>query len=331
MRVSRAGLLWSCLLMVATGLAAEVVERDFHRVFDVAAGDRLLLEHGDGDVTIEAWDQDRLDVKVRYRARFTRVGLGWDPDLEVDFSQTGSTVRVVGREGVRGGFGFFRYDVAEHLYTIRAPSYLILDLDGEDGDVEITDWQGEITLRSDDGDIELVDIRSPRTDLAVEDGDIFVDRLIGKLEVVTEDGDLRVSDCSVTEGRIRLEDGDATFTRCEGSARFELADGELALERFRPDEISVRTDDGDVDLDFLVGAAMDVEVRTADGDITVDLERGASVRISVDTRDGPIRLDLPGAVDVKQRRTSASGRLGAGDGRLRIHSGDGRVVVREGS
>ena len=49
---------------------------------------------------------------------------------------------------------------------------------------------------------------------------------------------------------------------------------------------------------------------------------------SVSADDGGIRLDTPGAIDVRERRTSASGTLGAGDGSLRIESGDGRIVLR---
>ncbi len=330
MSVYRVGLLGLCLLLSAAGLSAEMVERDFQRTFDVKAGDRLHLDHGDGDVVIEAWDQDKLDVAVRYRVEYKRVGVGSELDFEVDFRQSGSTVHVVGRESSQWSFGFFSQNDIEHLYTVRAPSYLLLDIEGEDGDVELSDWQGEIDIRTEDGDLDLVGITSPRTDLAAEDGDITIERLSGKLTVVTEDGYLRVSDCTVTDGRIRLEDGDATFARCEGSARFDLDDGDLALERFRPDGIGIRTEDGDVELDLLASAAMDVEVRTGDGDITVDLAEGTSARFTIDTDDGGIRLDTPGAVDVSENRSSVSGRLGEGEGRLRIESGDGRVVLRSG-
>ncbi len=331
MSVFRATLSAACLLLLATALAAETVERDFHRTFDVASGHRLHLEHGDGDVTIEAWEQDKLDVQVRYRAEYTRIGVGSKIDFDVECRQTGTVVHVVGRESGSWSIGFFSQREIEHSYTIRAPSYLDLDLEGEDGDVEISGWQGEITIRGEDGDVDLAGIRSPRTDVSVEDGDIVIDGLTGELTVTTEDGDLRVSDCTIADGRFRLEDGNATLTRCAGSARFELVDGDLVLESFRPEGVSIRTVDGDVDLDFLPSVGMDVEVRTGDGDVTVELERGTSARLTIDTGDGPIRLDLPEAVDVREGRSRATAQLGAGEGRLRIETGDGRVVVRESS
>lgn len=331
MSLFRAGVLGSGLLLAATGATAEVVERDFHRTFDVESGDRLHLEHGDGDVFIEPWDQDKLDVEVRYRVEYTRIGVGSKLDFDVEFRQTGSTVHVLGRESGQWSIGFFAKRESEHRYTIRAPAYLLLDVDGEDGDVEVSGWQGEIAIRTDDGDLDLTDIRSARTDLSGEDGDIVIDGLSGELTVSADDGDLRISDCTISDGRVRLEDGDAILTRCTGSARFELEDGDLTLEEFRPERLAVRTQDGDVELDLVAGSVMDVDVRTVDGDITVDLAPGCSVRFTIDTADGPIRLEAPGAVDVKQRRRSVSGQLGAGEGRLRIESEDGRVLMRERS
>jgi len=330
MSVLRASLIGVCLTFLAAGASAERIERDYHESFDVKSGDRLHLDFGDGDVVIEPWDQDKLDVTVRYDAEQKSIGVSKGSEFEVDFRQSGSTVHVIGRERSSVGIGFFHHRVHEYVYEVKAPAYLTLDLEGEDGDVEIEGWVGEISVRGEDGDIDLASIDSPNTDISIEDGDVSIDRLSGDLKITGEDGDLRVSDCSLSDGRIRLEDGDATFSRCEGSARFDLDDGNLALERFRPEGITVRTEDGDVELDFLATNAMDVEVRTSDGDVFVDLASDSSAAFSIDTGDGGIRIDMPNAVDVSKRSSRASGQLGSGDGQLRIETDDGTVVLREG-
>lgn len=330
MSALRACLIGICLAFLAAGASAERIERDYHETFDVDRGHRLELDFGDGDVIVEPWDQDKLDVRVRYDAEQKIVGVGKQASFEVEFRQSGNTVHVIGREGDTMGIGFFHHRVHEYVYEVRAPDYLALDLQGEDGDVEIEGWSGEISMRVEDGDVQLSAIDSPRTDLHIEDGDVSIDRLSGELKFAGEDGDLRVSDCSLVDARVRLEDGDATFSRCEGSARFDLDDGTLALERFRPDGITVRTEDGDVELDFLASQAMDVEVRTGDGDVFVDLASDSSAAFTVDTGDGGIRIDMPGAVDVSKRESRASGQIGTGDGRLYIETDDGTVVLREG-
>ena len=331
MSTLRASLIGGCLIFIAAAAVAERIERDYHEIFDVAQGHRLELDFGDGDVVIEPWEQDEVDIQVRYEADQKSIGVGKLPTFEVEFRQSGSTIRVIGRESGTAGIGFFHHRVHEYIYEVRAPAYLVLDLQGEDGDVEIEGWEGEISLRLEDGDVELADIDSPSTDISIEDGDVSIDRLSGELKIAGEDGDLRVSDCSLADGRFRLEDGDATFSRCEGSARFDLDDGDLALERFRPDGVTVRTEDGDVELDFLASDSMDVEVRTGDGDVYVDLAGDSSAAFTVDTGDGGIRIDMPSAVDVSKRKSRASGQLGSGEGRLRIETDDGTVVLREGA
>ena len=329
MKAFTTGWLGLCLLLPAVA-GAETIERDFHRTFDVERGHRLRLDHGDGDVIIEAWERDQIDVRVTYRAVYKQVGLASKVDFDVEFDQSGSTVAVRGDETSFVVFGYFDFNEQEHLYSIRAPSYLILDLAGEDGNVEISSWEGEIDLRTEDGDVDLVDIRAPTTTLAAEDGDLTLERLAGRLVVSAEDADVRVTDCTLQDARIRLDDGDATLLRCEGSAHLELADGTVTLERFRPEVVRIRTEDGDVDLDFVPSPSMDVRVRTDDGDVTIDLAAGSSTRFTIDTRDGAIRLDAPQATDVTRRESRLSGRLGAGEGELRVESGDGRVVLRQG-
>lgn len=327
----RTALVAAGLTLVAGTLGAEELQRDFNKTFEVEPGDRLHLDHGDGDVFIEPWDADRLEIDVVYDADYKRVGLGSKVDFDVEFRQNGSTVRVIGRESGFSGIGFFSHRQLEYRYTIKAPAYLVLDIEGEDGDVEIEGWTGEISLTTEDGDVDLFDIRSASTDLELEDGDLTIEGLSGELTIVSEDGNVRVEDCSVSEGRVNLEDGDVTFSRCEGSARFELDDGDLVLDRFRAASIGIRSEDGDVDLDLLPSEAMDVEVRTDDGDVVVDLSRESSTAFVIDTNDGAIRLDVPGASDVVKQRRRVSGQFGAGEGKLDIRTGDGRVILREGA
>jgi hypothetical protein len=57
---------------LARPLAAEDIGRNYHETFEVERGMKLALEHGDGDVEIAPWDEDTLEVDLRYRARASR-------------------------------------------------------------------------------------------------------------------------------------------------------------------------------------------------------------------------------------------------------------------
>jgi DUF4097 and DUF4098 domain-containing protein YvlB len=322
---------FAVLILIASTSSAEAskINKYFHESFDVEKGSILHLRHGDGDVTITPWDKDVLDVEVRYRAEVKAFGIGGKHQFEVEFKETGSVIHVIGREKSSSSIGFHHFKLHEYTYTIRAPEYLELNLDGDDGEVDIEDWQGKIECTLEDGDVELRNIGSSETSIDLEDGDLRIDGLKGDLLVEGEDGDVVLKDVQTQQCRIRLEDGDLTIRRSEGDFEIDLSDGEIDLDRVRAENLELSVEDGDVELDLLKVDRIDLDVRAYDGDVTVNIEPGMSAAFSLDTRDGRIRTDLPGTRDLDKGRDQVSGQIGTGEGRIRIRTVDGDVTLRE--
>ena len=297
-------------LLAAGPAAATEIEKDFHERFDVREGATLRLLHGEGEVSVEPWDESALDVTVRYRADFTKIGIGGTPDFDVEFRQDGGTVHVIGKETGGSMIGFRSTTRYEYLYTVRAPAWLRLDLEGEDGNVRIRDWKAEVSAR-------------------IEDGDVRIEGLQGNLDVEAEDGNVEVSRCRVGRARILVEDGRVRVADCEGAFDVRSEDGSVSLERVVAGEVAVRTEDGDVSLDLRKGSRPDVNVRAEDGSVRVTVERGVSAEFSIATDDGSIRVDLPGAERVRTGEHEASGAIGGGGGRIRISTKGGSVSLRE--
>lgn len=318
-------------ILMASTISAEAskIDKYFHESFDVEKGSVLHLRHGDGDVTIKPWDKDVLDVEVRYRAEAKTFGVGGRHQFDVEFKETGSVIHVIGKETSSSSIGFHHFKMHEHTYTIRAPEYLELTLDGDDGDVDIEDWQGKIKCTLEDGDVDLRNIVSGETNIDLEDGDLRIDGLEGNLLVDGEDGDVVLRDAKTRQCRIRLEDGDLTIRRSEGDFEIDVSDGEIDLDRVRAEMLELSAEDGDVELDLLKVDRIDLDIRAYDGDVTVDLEPGMSAAFSIDTRDGRIRTDLPGARDLEKGRDQVSGEIGSGEGRIHIRTVDGDVTLRE--
>lgn len=289
------------------------VDRELHESFDVARGDRLVLSHGDGEVRISPWDGDVLEVRVAYHADYSEGGLAVtaERDFTVDFERSGREVRVTGRETGGDGLriGWSSMNVSRHLYTVRAPAWLELELRGDDGDVRIADWTG-------------------RTSVRLEDGDLTVERFTGALEVVLEDGDLTLRDGRLQGSRLELEDGDVLLQGVAGELRLTTADGDVVARSLSPTGAFVQSRDGDVDLGVLPTEALDLEVRTADGGVRVELEAGVSARFRVESRDGAVRVDLPEALDLEETDRAVGGSLGSGDGRILVRTEDGSVSLR---
>jgi hypothetical protein len=313
----------------ASSADAKKLNKDFHESFDVKKGAILNLKHGDGDVTITPWDQDVLDVEVRYRAEYKTIGIGGNLQFDVEFRKTGDVIHVIGKEKCSGSIGFHSHRKYEHTYTIRAPEYLELDLEGEDGDVKIEEWEGKISCDLEDGDIELESVSSPRTQIRIEDGDIHIDGLKGDLSLKGEDGDVTIREAEIPQCRIDLEDGDIDIRRAKGDFDISVSDGDVILDQIRAGMLEISTGDGDIELDLLKADHLDLDITADDGDVTVDLEPGISATFRIDTDEGRIRTDLPGEEDFRKRRHRVSGEIYGGQGRIRIRTLDGDVVLRE--
>lgn len=320
-------------LLVVAGYAqpaaAEEISRDYHETFDVNPDMRLVLEHGDGDVEISPWDQDTLEVKVRYRARASNVGWSKSTGFKVDFQQEGNKISVIAHEPRRVNVGISSYREYEYRFTIKAPGYLDLNLEGEDGDVVIGDWTGSISLDLEDGDVELSNIDAPRTELTLEDGDLEIDGIRGHLDIELEDGDVEIFDCETERGRIRAEDGDITVDRCSGSFEVAIADGDAQFMEMAAREVDIRSGDGTVELALVPAEGLDLQVRVGDGDVIVDLDRDISAVFELETRDGHIRLMAEDVGNLKQDDRRTTGEIGGGAGSIFVRTVDGSVTLRQ--
>jgi len=232
------------------------IREDFQKSFEVQPGARLELRHGDGDVTITPWDQDRIDIQVRYHVDITRYGFGSDEQFDVRFEQKGDTVRVKEHREGTVNIGFYSRTRLEYTYTIQAPSYVVLDLAGDDGDVTLSGWRADLIIDLDDGDLFLSDIRTDLIQADMDDGDIDGSNIEARIQVNSDDGD-------------------------------------LDLRALTSREVRADMDDGDTRLEFLEPPAGIVHIVSDDGDVELRLPRGASFRYEIETDDGQVRLNLP--------------------------------------
>ena len=320
----------SCLVVfVACSLAfAREIEKDFHETFDVREGVVLRLDYGDGDATITPWDRDVIDVVVRYRADVKTIGFGKEPDFDVEFKQTDDGVTVCGIEGGFAGVYFFSsMREYEYTYTIKAPSYVILDLTGDDGDLELSGWRADIECRVDDGDVKFADVVNGNTEIWIEDGDVRLAELSGDLAVRGDDGDITVTHSTFSHALFMLEDGDVRVSDSTGDFDAALDDGDIALSRVTTSIVDVRSEDGSVYLDVTSDADLHINVATDDGDVTIRLTGALSFQYLVTMDDGRVDIDLDGATETESSEHRVSGKVGAGGGLVRVSTADGDIEL----
>ena len=320
----------SCLLVVVAcpPVLAREIDKDFHETFDVSEGVVLRLDYGDGDATITPWDQDAIDVVVRYRADVTAIGFGNEPDFDVEFRQTDDRVMVRGIESSSSGvYLFYSRNEDDYTYTIKAPSYVILDLQGDDGDLQLSGWRADIECRVDDGDVKFTDVVNENTEIWIEDGDVRLAKLSCDLVVRGDDGDISVTHSTLTHALFALEDGDIRISDSEGSFDAAIDDGDVTLSRVTASVVDVRGEDGNVDLDVKSDADIHINVATDDGDVTIRLAGGLSFQYLVTMDDGRVDVDLDGATETESSEHRVSGSVGTGRGRVRVSTADGSVEL----
>jgi len=317
------------LLSFAVAAYAKEIKKDFHESFDVDKSTRLLLKHGDGDVTIRPWDKDVLDVRVRYRAEHKSLGWGGKRDFDVVFKQKGNRIEVIGNENSSGFAGVQYTNTKEYTYTIRAPKYLELELDGDDGDVEIVDWTGDIECDLDDGDIYLSGVEAYETRIRLEDGDIRIEEHRGRLVIDGADGDVKITDSEVFPCTISLEDGDIEIEESQGDFKIEVDDGNIIMCEVKSNIIEIEGEDGDVEIELVNSKEINLDIRTDDGDVTVVLSRGVSATFMIDVDDGGIDVDLSSAKITGKKRHWISGEIRGGAGTIKIQTEDGDVKLKE--
>ncbi len=320
----------SCLLVVAACSVAQAreIDKDFHETFDVSEGVVLRLDYDDGDATITPWDQDAIDVVVHYHADVTAIGFGTEPDFNVEFRQTDDRVTVRGIEASSSGVYFFRaMREYEYTYAIKAPSYVILDLTGDDGDLELSGWRADIECRVDDGDVKFTDVVNGNTEIWIEDGDVHLTTLSGDLVVRGDDGDISVTNSTLSHALFALEDGDIRISDSKGDFDVALDDGDVTLSRVTTSIVDVRGEDGSVNLDITSDADIHVNVVTDDGDVTIRLAGGLPFQYLVTMDDGRVDVDIDGSVETDRREHRISGKVGTGGGLVRVSTADGDVEL----
>ena len=317
------------LFLTAVPAAGGEIIRDFNESFEVKPGAALRVRHGDGDVTITPWDKDVIEITVHYYAERKGFGDDSDHDFKVKFEEKNGVIEVTGKESRSGFMGLQVYILKEYTYEISAPRYVELDLQGDDGNIEIEKWTGQIEIKLDDGDIDLYGCEPGKTKIRAMDGELILDGHSGSLDIIVDDAKIDINRSKLKECRIQAEDGGIRVRDSGGDFYIEVDDGDTELLRIKTNVMDLKAQDGDIDIELLKTGKLDLEIRTDDGDVDLSLQGGISASFSIDVDDGRIRTDLPSAEDVQSGNSWMSGKLGKGNGKIRIRTNDGSVMLRE--
>lgn len=203
------------------------------RSFPFAArGGNLTLKTIKGNVTIEAWDEPRAEVRINKGS-----------NAEVRILSDGSNLSLSTEP--RGG--------VEVEYEIKLPRNVgRINIQSASADIALTDLTGGVEINNGNGQVTLSDI-SGKIKVNTGNGDISFADVQGELEANTGSGTIDMTDVN---GRINANAANGDITVHYGGQGRE--------------PLTINTASGDIDVTFDSAVNADLSVKTLTGDIQVD-------------------------------------------------------------
>ena len=302
----------AALALAAYSWAARA--QDIERSFQVAEGDRVVVDVERADLEITAWDRAEVGFSVENAERH-----------EFDFSQEAGVVTINGEyDGPNSLFGWISSRPSATV-TMNVPYRQHLDLRTSGGDIDLDRLQGEFNARTSGGDIDAGEIDGP-AEAHTSGGDITIGSITGSAEIGTSGGDIEIGAASGAIG-MRTSGGDIDLRRAGGAVSAETSGGDIEIGDSRG-SVDARTAGGDIEVNFAGAAEAGGELRTMGGDVKVYLSEDARLEIDANAMGGEVSLefastDTSGSAD----RDSLDLTLNGGGPELVLHSMGGSVEI----
>lgn len=153
-------ILCSATLVCLSFLANAQVEksREVNKTFDVSASNTLSVSNKYGDVHINTWDKNVIEVKVTITARKRSESKAFEAldKIKIDFEQSSSEVSV--ETNINGGFNNRSGEKLTIDYVINAPKSNNLNLKHSYGSLFLDDVEGDVNLKMSYGNMKVGNI-----------------------------------------------------------------------------------------------------------------------------------------------------------------------------
>ena len=279
--------------LTATGSAR--ADEPIRRSFDVASGDRLVLDTDLGAVDVRSSDRDTIEVVVEN-----------PDDLELEFDQADGVVTITGRKE-RRRWAFWNWERMPR-FRLDVPYRHDVDLHTAGGDIAIDRLQGEVVARTSGGDVRLGEVDGT-VQARTSGGSIRIGSVEGPVEARTSGGSIETASVS----------GDVSAKTSGGSIRIGGAAG----------AVEARTSGGSISAEFVAQPDAPSTLRTSGGSVTVYMADDIAVDVEAKTSGGRVTTDFPvsvvGDVGARNRLETA---LNGGGPAMALRTSGGSIRLR---
>jgi DUF4097 and DUF4098 domain-containing protein YvlB len=295
-KISLLALTSASLLFFTSSLLSQDLKLLHDKNFDVSQGELLELEASSGDVIIDSWDNNQVDVKVYGNSKA-------EDKVKFTFERTSEGVYI---EADKKGSSWFNWGSGIRLrFEIKVPKSFNIKSKTSGGDIKLAGVSGNLILKTSGGDIKMRDNAGTLV-AKTSGGDITLNNHDGNSELATSGGDIK---CRGAVGNLDAgtSGGDIDLNVSEGI-------------------IDAGTSGGDVRLTYN-GTNQGVKLRTSGGDIRVAIPADFSAEVYLRTSGGDVDINFPNQNASKISSSKFEGKFNSGGKMLECKTSGGDIIV----
>ena len=315
------------LVTLGSPTFAEEAKKVEKKTFNLKPGGLVTVIGDNGYVRVKSWGKEQVELTMTKWAwdRSERRAQRRLEEIEVDINQSGDrlTIQVLDTERQRH-FNFFDlfdsdrwghgWEETRVDFDLMVPREVDLDIENDEGEVEITGIKGDVSVEADEGEVNLRDVQFKDLRITADEGEVTCEQVKGR------EGRLSIN---ADEGRVRIEEAEV------GDLQVECDEGDILLTRAGLESFRLTTDEGDIEADLDPTGRGRYQMDADEGDVFVTLPKDASLTLDLETENGHINSDFSLSVERQEEGESAHGRLGKGEARLEIYTQEGEITLEE--
>lgn len=253
---------------------------DFHldKEYKISKEGTLTLRCSDAKVFISGSGRSTAKIKIDREVETKGIVFGGHDEFNVEVDELNGNLEIRENKSYSAS-GIVGYYHEKYTININLPEGASLIVKGDDGDYQINNIDGAISVDLDDADIELTACSGNEFRFTMDDGDIVMDEGKGKLDVDADDADVKITNGAFTSIQADVDDGDLvieTSLSDNGDYYINAQDGLIALTVTNGGgKFDIRHDDARVITEGKFQTIEESENRTrltlASGNATVDI------------------------------------------------------------
>jgi len=316
-------------IQAETGVDAEARQVE-EKTIPFKMGGHIFLEGNEGRITIQAWDNEEVRLVMTKRA-WGRTRSRAERNLErieVRIEQRGDRIyiRDLTEDIIDEDINFFdlfkpstwKYRGCSVDFDLTVPRNVNFEISNDEGNIDISDVNGDIRLEIDEGDVEMFNVSSDDINVYVDEGDIYVtdfniatDSLKGVVDLRSDEGKIKIKNCNARSVIIDSDEGD------------------IILYNVTALRMNIYTDEGDIENELNVVLNGNYRIRTEEGDVFVLLSKNPDIQLDLETLEGNIRTDFDLYFDKDDDAERARGTIGKGSAFMILKTAEGSITLEE--